>query len=94
MEAGTHKYVWVNFTPTTWLISDPLHLSLAIVCLLPLLLWFSFNFALIVHVILVAMQGLQAQLPVTTPLHACVQLGCSEDTLLINLLFYLYSYFK
>lgn len=34
------------------------------------------------------MQGLQAQPPVTTPLHGYVQLGCSEDTLLINLLFF------
>lgn len=40
------------------------------------------------------MQGLQAQPPVTTPLHGYVQLGCSEDTLLINLLFFLYSYFR
>lgn len=66
--AGTHKYVWVNFTPITWLISN------AIVCLLlsPLLCFF-FNFDLILLMMLVAMQGLQAQ----PPLHGCVQLGCS-----------------
>lgn len=89
VDAGTHKLVWINSTPITWLIFDPLHLqSRHYLPPLPLLSWFFFKFALILHTILVAMQGLQAQLPVTTPLHGCVQLGCSEDILLINLLFF------
>lgn len=48
--------------------------SSAIVCLLlSPLLGFFFNFDLILHTMLVAMQALQAQ----PPLHGCVQLGCS-----------------
>lgn len=81
-----HSYCLADFQPSAATVPVILWL------LLSLLLWLFFNFPLIIHIILVAMQCFQAQPSVTIPHHGCGQLGCSMDALLINLPF-LHSYF-